>query len=89
MSQQCPIPECPLEKRLNRLEEKLDRLGELYAEFAGMLPSMCRRIDKMEIELWGNGRIGLVSRVYIIATLWALGGAGTFGLAQLLVSFLR
>lgn len=89
MSHQCPASDCPVEKRLTRLEEKLDRLGELYAEFAGMLPSMCRRIDKLEAELWGNGRIGLVSRVYIIATLWALGGAGTFGLTQVLMSLLR
>jgi len=59
-------------ERLQRVEEKLDDVRVSVAEIAGMLPALCRRIERLEREIWGNGGIGLSTRVN--ALIWLASG---------------
>ena len=55
-------------ERLQRLEEKLDSVRIAVAELTGMLPTLCRRVSRLENEVWGDGRVGL--SVKVNALIW-------------------
>jgi len=64
---------------LTRLEEKIDKISSAVSELCAMWPHLCRRVDRLETEVFGNGsRPGLISRVQLLylvgsACLWLSG----------------
>jgi len=64
------------EDKLRRIETKLDAISEAVAELRSMWPHICRRIEKLEIEIYGNdGKVGLIGRVQSLYILGAWIGA--------------
>jgi hypothetical protein len=50
-------------EKLQRIEEKIDDLRIQIAELNGMFPSVCKRLSRLEKEVWGDGRVGLSAKV--------------------------
>lgn len=64
------------EDKLRRIETKLDCISEALTELRSMWPHLCRRIDKLEVEIYGNdGKVGLLTRVQSLYVLGAWIGA--------------
>lgn len=64
---------------ISRIEDKLDSIGEAVTELRSMWPHVCRRIDKLEHDIYGNGHQGLIARVqtmYFIGA-WVAAASGT------------
>jgi len=59
-------------EHLQRIEEKLDDLRMSMAELNGMFPSICKRVSRLEKEIWGDGRVGLSAKVNAI--IWLASG---------------
>jgi hypothetical protein len=59
-------------EHLQRIEEKLDELRMSMAELNGIFPSVCKRISRLEKEIWGDGHIGLSAKVNAI--IWLASG---------------
>lgn len=68
-----------MDDRLEKIESKLDDIGEAVTELRSMWPHLCRRVDRLETEVFGNeSRPGLISRVQLLylvgsACLWLSG----------------
>ncbi len=64
------------EDELNKIATKLDAISEAVTELRSMWPHLCRRIDKLEVEIYGNdGKVGLITRVQSLYVLGAWIGA--------------
>lgn len=53
-------------KRIENIEKKQEEILQSVHELVGAWPYICRRIEKMETTLYGNGN-GLVSRMAVVA----------------------
>jgi hypothetical protein len=64
------------EDKLRRIETKLDCISEAVTELRSMWPHLCRRIDKLETEIYGNdGKVGLIGKIQSIHVIAAWIGA--------------
>jgi hypothetical protein len=64
--------------RLQRIEDKLDAIRMSLAEVSGMVPILAQRVERLEREVWGNGRVGLTVKVNTIVWLaWVITGLVT------------
>lgn len=67
---------------LERLDARLNDIQASIAEIRTIYESQSRRIDKLEHEIWGNGRAGLATQIRAI--LWI--ASGTLAFAALVLA---
>ena len=72
------------EDRLQRMETKLDDIREQVAELRTIWPSMVRRIDRVEGEIYGNGKTGIIAKIN--GLLWM--GAASLPLITAILAYL-
>lgn len=75
---------------LQRIDERLADIQAQIAEIRVIYDSHSRRLDKLESEIYGNGRAGLATQLR--AVLWLASGSLTFAaliLAQTIAAWLH
>lgn len=70
-----------LEKHLNRMDRRLQDIQTNMAEIRAIYDVQQKRLDRLEGEVWGNGRAGLAVKVNAI--IYGLGVIGAMTAALL------
>ena len=60
-------------EHLEKIDARLADIQGMIAEIRTIYAAQSRRIDRLESEIFGNGRVGLATQVR--AVLWMLSGA--------------
>jgi len=60
-------------EHLEKIDARLADIQEVIAEIRTIYAAQSRRIDRLESEILGNGRVGLSTQVR--AVIWMLSGA--------------
>jgi hypothetical protein len=67
-------------ERLDKMDQRLDDIQQTQAELRSVHASCINRIDKLDHEVFGNGRVGIAHQVRAI--LWI--ASGTLGFLVIL-----
>ncbi len=70
-----------LQKQLDQIDQRLKDIQTGMAEIRAIYDVQQKRLDRLEAEVWGNGRAGLAAKVNAI--IYGLTAIGTMTAAML------